>query len=282
MTRIMTAAIVLAAWAASAGAFSTGPFDGLTGAPGEGNCTACHATFPVNSGSGAVDLNLPAAYEPGTTYDVSVTLSDPDAVRWGFELTVLAVADTTFAGSLAPLDGSTQVSTGGAFGRTYVKQTLAGTLSGQTGSGTWTFAWTAPAAGTGDLAFHVAGNAANGNGFSSGDRIYTSAVDLAEAAGTFIGVAPPAHAQLRNAPNPFNPMTEVSFDLPRAGRARLSIFALDGRRVTVLHDGHLAAGGHAFPWRGVDDRGRAVPSGTYLLRLEHAAGSATRRAVLLR
>ena len=273
---------IVAATAGPAGAFSAGPFDGLTGAPGEGVCTACHSTFPLNSGTGSLDVVLPAAYQPGDTYDLTVTLVDPDAVRWGFELTVLSEADTTSAGTLSSIDGSTQVSTGGALGRAYVKHTTAGTQQGQTGSGSWTFAWTAPPVGTGDLVVYVAANAANGNGFSSGDRIYTASTPFAEAAGTAIAAALPSPVGLTNAPNPFNPSTEVAFDLVRAGRVRLSVYALDGRRIADLHDGELAAGGHAFTWRGMDDAGRAVPSGVYLAHLRHATGSTTRRMVLLR
>lgn len=282
MKRIMIAGLLIAMSASFARANSSGPADGLTGAPGEGNCTGCHASFPVNSGTGSLVVDLPPAYEPGTSYDVTVTLADPSASRWGFELTALTASSSATAGVLASLDGATQVSTGGAHGRTYVKHTSAGTQQGQTVSGSWTFSWTAPAGGTGDVIFHVAGNAANGNFSTSGDRIYTSSATLGESAGTGVGDAPLLLAGLSNAPNPFNPATEISFDLPRDGRARLAVFALDGRRVAMLHDGHLVAGGHAFTWRGTDDHGRAVPSGTYLLRLVHAVGAETRRAVLVR
>ena len=48
---------------ASASAF--GPSASHTNAPGEDNCTACHISFPVNSGTGSVSIaGLPANYLP--------------------------------------------------------------------------------------------------------------------------------------------------------------------------------------------------------------------------
>jgi hypothetical protein len=71
----------------------------------------------------------------------------------------------------------------------------------------------------------------------------------------------------------------VRFDLPRPGHVRLELFDLRGRRVASLVDRDLAAGAHAVPWHGVDDRGRAAPSGLYLARL--VAGDQVRTSKLL-
>ena len=47
-----------------------------TGAPGEANCTACHTSFPVNSGTGGVTITgLPANYRPGQVVPITVTVS---------------------------------------------------------------------------------------------------------------------------------------------------------------------------------------------------------------
>ncbi len=46
---------------------SSGPADGKTGAPGEGLCTECHTSFPVNSGDGSLQIvGLPTPYSPAT------------------------------------------------------------------------------------------------------------------------------------------------------------------------------------------------------------------------
>jgi hypothetical protein len=86
----------------------------------------------------------------------------------------------------------------------------------------------------------------------------------------------PAH------PNPFNPRTTVSFELARAGRAKLSVYSLDGRLVTVLADGEFAAGTVRRSWSGRDARGRAAASGVYLVRLEAGDVQAVQRVTLLK
>jgi hypothetical protein len=65
-------------------------------------------------------------------------------------------------------------------------------------------------------------------------------------------------------PNPFNPRTVLSLDLAAdAARASVRVYDLRGRLVDTLHDGPLAAGVHAMPWRP-----RGLASGVYLYRLE--------------
>lgn len=76
---------------------------------------------------------------------------------------------------------------------------------------------------------------------------------------------------LGNHPNPFNPTTAVEFELAHAGHVSLEVVDLKGRRVAVLVDGGQAAGRHEVTWHGKDDRGEAVASGVYLLRM-HALG----------
>jgi len=68
-------------------------------------------------------------------------------------------------------------------------------------------------------------------------------------------------------PNPFNPRTEVHFELPRAGQVRLSVFDVGGRRVDVLLNDYLEAGPHSTSWDGRCSDGRMAPGGSYLFRL---------------
>jgi len=73
--------------------------------------------------------------------------------------------------------------------------------------------------------------------------------------------------RLAVSPNPFNPQTTVSFDLPVAGSAEVRIYSVRGELVSVLGDRHYEAGHHRETWSGTDRRGRDVPSGTYFARL---------------
>jgi hypothetical protein len=58
--------------------------------------------------------------------------------------------------------------------RDYVEHTVSGTFAGTTGGAQWTFNWTAPPTNVGPITFYAAGNQANGDGTSGGDRILTA------------------------------------------------------------------------------------------------------------
>ena len=95
----------------------------------------------------------------------------------------------------------------------------------------------------------------------------------------------PVIAELRlhpNRPNPFNPRTTLAFDLPRESRVRLAVFDLAGRLVRTLVDGDLPAGAYEQVWDGADGDGRAMPSGTYVARLEAQGKVETRQLSLVR
>lgn len=95
-------------------------------------------------------------------------------------------------------------------------------------------------------------------------------------------VVPASLPALAAAPNPFNPRVTLSFTVGEAGFAELAVFDLAGRRLRVLHAGALAAGPHGFAWDGVDEDGRALPSGAYLCRLALPQGTVAVRVSLVR
>jgi hypothetical protein len=72
-----------------------------------------------------------------------------------------------------------------------------------------------------------------------------------------------------NYPNPFNPRTTISFDLPERSRVVLHIYDVAGRLVRTLMNGEeIEAGRRETVWDGRDDVERSVAAGTYLCRLE--------------
>ncbi len=81
------------------------------------------------------------------------------------------------------------------------------------------------------------------------------------------GTTPAQFALRGNSPNPFNPATEITFDLPREAQVRLAVFDIAGRRVATLVDGTRPAGTGSVRWNGRDDGGRALPSGIYFARM---------------
>jgi hypothetical protein len=160
-------------------ASSAGPTPSHTNAPGEGNCTACHGDFPLNSGTGSVSISaLPASYTPNQQISITVTTSQSDAIIYGFQLVAIdsqgRQAGTFMLQQQTP--PQTQIMNGIVNGntRSYVSHTVAGVIPTMFGSKSWTFTWRAPSAGVGTVRFYVAGNAANSDSGTSGDYIYTS------------------------------------------------------------------------------------------------------------
>jgi hypothetical protein len=107
--------------------------------------------------------------------------------------------------------------------------------------------------------------------------------------GPIVGVSEPdasAHVpralSLSVSPNPFRVQAGVRWQLPVAGRVRLSVYDVTGRTVRTLVDGPTAAGTHVSAWDGRDDGGRMVANGMYLYRLETDCGKLTTKAVMLR
>jgi hypothetical protein len=83
-------------------------------------------------------------------------------------------------------------------------------------------------------------------------------------------------------PNPFNPSTEIRFELGTAGRARLEVFDLQGARVRTLVIDDLPVGGHVVRWDGRDDQGRRAASGVYFARLRAPGVDSQQKMVMVK
>ena len=114
--------------------------------------------------------------------------------------------------------------------------------------------------------------------FGSGDR------GTPGAANDFVTPVPErlVDALRQNQPNPFNPVTAISFSLERRGQVSLRVYNLRGQLVRTLVDEVLEAGPHTgIRWNGTDESGRAVTSGTYFYRLETEQGTSFTRKMAL-
>lgn len=97
-----------------------------------------------------------------------------------------------------------------------------------------------------------------------------------------VEISPMPPALEPNHPNPFNPSTRIDFTLPAAGEVSLDVFDAAGRYVRSIERGIRPAGRHEASWDGLDDHGRAVPSGVYFARLKAGKTVLSRKMVLLR
>jgi hypothetical protein len=119
-------------------------------------------------------------------------------------------------------------------------------------------------------------------GVAAARYVATEGQSLTPVAGEPGGEAPAAPALEAAEPNPARGATTLRFALPSAGPARLAVYDVLGREVAVAAEAVLAAGRHAVRWDGTGADGRALPAGTYLLRLTTPAGVSTRPLTLAR
>jgi choice-of-anchor B domain-containing protein len=96
-------------------------------------------------------------------------------------------------------------------------------------------------------------------------------------------LAPPVARLLGATPNPFNPLTQIAYEVTAPVRVRLVVVDAGGRLVRGLLDGAaLGPGRHTVRWDGRDDAGREAASGTYFYRLEAGGRADAMRLTLLR
>jgi len=93
----------------------------------------------------------------------------------------------------------------------------------------------------------------------------------------------PAKFNLHSAyPNPFNPVTTLSYDLPSEAQVELAVFDISGRLVTTLVKKSQAGGSYDVQWNGMDANGNTLPSGLYLYRLQAGKFVANEKMLLLK
>lgn len=88
---------------------------------------------------------------------------------------------------------------------------------------------------------------------------------------------------ISNFPNPFNPHTSVSFQMPSGGTVDVRVYDAAGRLVrTLLAGDERDAGRHHVAWDGRDDMGRGVAAGVYFSRIIAGGREASAKMVLLK
>ncbi len=86
----------------------------------------------------------------------------------------------------------------------------------------------------------------------------------------------------QNSPNPFNPGTEIRYQLPEYCKVRLDIYDVLGRRVVTLVNEFQAAGTKIVSWDGKDEKGLDAVSGIYFYRLRAGSFANIKKMTLIR
>jgi hypothetical protein len=82
-------------------------------------------------------------------------------------------------------------------------------------------------------------------------------------------------------PNPFNPQTQITYELPGQTHVTLTMYNLLGQEIIRLVDQVQPAGPYAVTWNGRNTQGVSVASGVYMYRLTTDSGFQTTRRVTL-
>lgn len=83
-------------------------------------------------------------------------------------------------------------------------------------------------------------------------------------------------------PNPFSAVATIEYTLSAAAQVDAEVFSVTGARVRRLHSGSFGAGTRRIMWDGKNDAGRALPSGTYFVKVSASGSSATQRVTIVR
>jgi len=99
-------------------------------------------------------------------------------------------------------------------------------------------------------------------------------------------ILPQQFALRSNFPNPFNPVTYLSFDIAETSQGQvpvvLEVFDMAGRKVRTLVNAPLAPGRYTVMWDGRDANHQPVASGLYIYRLKAGAFVQSRTMQLLK
>jgi hypothetical protein len=86
----------------------------------------------------------------------------------------------------------------------------------------------------------------------------------------------------QNFPNPFNPSTEICYDLPEAVQVQLKVFNTLGQNILTLIDRLQEAGSYRATWDGKDSYGQPVANGMYFYQIHAGDFTSTKKMLLLK
>jgi hypothetical protein len=93
----------------------------------------------------------------------------------------------------------------------------------------------------------------------------------------------PEHIELYpNYPNPFNPVTTLSFSLPVDMEVEIGIFNIKGEKIKELTQGYQTKGIKTVTWDGKNAQGEKVSSGVYFCKLRSGNHNETIKMVMLK
>jgi len=93
---------------------------------------------------------------------------------------------------------------------------------------------------------------------------------------------PQEYSLKQNYPNPFNPSTTIKYQIAKSEFVNISIFDLNGNKISNILNQHSRAGKGSVSWNGKNEMGQNVSGGIYLYTIETPSFSKTKKMILLK
>jgi hypothetical protein len=107
-------------------------------------------------------------------------------------------------------------------------------------------------------------------------------IDNTNIVSTGVVEAPTSFALEQNFPNPFNPTTNISYNVAKAGQVNVMVYDLLGNLVKTLVNDVQEPGQYKVIWDATNDQGGVVPTGNYILKMVAGDFSQTRKMTLVK
>ena len=83
-------------------------------------------------------------------------------------------------------------------------------------------------------------------------------------------------------PNPFNPFTTLSYEVPKNSLISITIYDLLGNVVRNLVNNNQSSGFKSIQWNATNNQGQPVSAGVYLYSIEAGGFRQTKKMILLK
>ena len=87
---------------------------------------------------------------------------------------------------------------------------------------------------------------------------------------------------LKNFPNPFNPVTNITYTIPEDSYIQLDVFSVKGKLIQHLENSFKFQGNYSVSWDGKDMIGKNVGSGIYIGKLSTGKEIISHKMLLLK
>ena len=242
---------------------SGSPFDGQTCANSN-----CH-TGTASVRAGMITSTVPTSgYIPGSVYTFTVSITQSGINKFGFAISPQN-ANGNVLGTLAITNSTeTQLKSSG----NYVTHKTAGNSG--VNSKSWSFNWTAPSVGTGNVPFYASVMAANNNTTELGDLTFTDVLTIHEDITTQIPENV-SEVDFSVFPNPLEGnVIHIDFNSNAASTSRIRIISLNGAVVSEISH-NATANGKQHASLSLEN----LAKGVYFIEIQNGLGTKMTRII---